>query len=64
MTMFDAHEEEGLLKNIVGKGENAGNQHVLLFPQFSSLSQTKLMIGEALNLSSANAFNFERLQFC
>ena len=26
------------LENIVGKGENAGNQHFLLFPQcFSSL---------------------------
>ena len=26
--------EEKPLENIVGKGENAGNQHFLLFPQY------------------------------
>ena len=32
MTTFDALEEKPF-ENIVGKEENAGNQHFLLFPQ-------------------------------
>ena len=27
-----------LFENIVGKGENAGNQHLLLFPQYYQIS--------------------------
>ena len=30
---FDAPEEKRLFENIVEKGENAGNQHFLRFPQ-------------------------------
>ena len=46
-------------ENIVGKGENAGNQHFLAFPtMFSSLSdETAIVISATLNLSSTNAFN-------
>ena len=33
MTFNDLFKKESLLKKIVGKGENAGNQHFLLFPQ-------------------------------
>ena len=36
MTTFDApshKEKKKYFENIVGKGENAGNQHFLLFPQ-------------------------------
>ena len=32
MTPFEVSGKEAL-ENIVGKGENAGNQHFLLFPQ-------------------------------
>ena len=42
-------------KNIVGKGENAGNQHFLLFPQCVLPYQ-----GKKLKLSSANAFNLDK----
>ena len=30
---FNDPEKEAFFENIVGKGENAGNQHFLLFPQ-------------------------------
>ena len=51
-----------LLENIVGKGENAGNQHFLLFPQ-CFLPITKRI--SALNLlffflSSANDLNLNQ----
>ena len=47
-----------VFENIVGKRENAGNQHFLLFLQrFLTLSQTETLILATLNLSSANAFN-------
>ena len=40
------------------KGENAGNQHFLLFPtMFSILSQTEFIILVISSLSSAEAFN-------
>ena len=50
-----------ILKNIVGKGENAGNQHFLLYPQcfppfpytFKFLSQFLLL------LLSANSINLD-----
>ena len=33
------------VENIVGKGENAGNQHFLLFPRaFSTLAKTHIII--------------------
>ena len=42
----------------MGKEENAGNQHFLLFPTvFSTLSQREIVILAIFNLSSANAFN-------
>ena len=45
MTSFDNPLGRTLLKNIVGKGENAGNQHFLLLPQFFfNLSETDLII--------------------
>ena len=46
-------------KNIKGKGENAGNQHFLRFPQcfFSILSQTEIITQATFILSSANALN-------
>ena len=45
------------LENTVGKEENAGKQHFLLFPQcFQLLSQREIVILAVINLSSANAF--------
>ena len=45
-------------ENIVGKGENAGNQHFLLFPQFSTLSKTNPIIS-ATPKTSALALNLD-----
>ena len=40
MTAFDKHLEKKSFENIVGKGENAGNQHFLLISQsFLSIEQ-------------------------
>ena len=51
------------LENIVGKGENACNQHFLLFPQcFLLLSQTEIIILATSILSSANALNLVRIK--
>ena len=45
------------LENTVEKEENAGNQHFLLFPVFSTLSKEGIVILVTCNLSSANVFN-------
>ena len=48
-------------EKIVGKGENAGNQHFLLFPQcFTTQSVRKIIFSAAFILSSANAFNLDQ----
>ena len=45
-------------ENIVGKGENAGNQHFLLFPtMFSTLSFREIIILAKFKLPSGNTFN-------
>ena len=45
------------LENAVGKGENAGGQHFLLFPQcFLLYKAKKTFLLPNFNLSSANAF--------
>ena len=41
-------------ENIVQKGENAGDQHFLLFPQCFLLFQTEIIILARVDLSSAN----------
>ena len=48
-------KEKGF-ENIVGKGENAGNQHFLLFPQCFLFCQTQNFY-QHLILLSAYAFN-------
>ena len=49
------------LENIVGKGENAGNQHFLLFPTlFSTLSKTNFKFLFTFILSPADAFNLDQ----
>ena len=45
MTNFDAPEETPV-ENIVGKGENAGYQHFLLFPQCFLPYQTEIAPSE------------------
>ena len=52
-------------ENIVGKGENAGNQHFLLFPQCFLPFPKEFSV--TFILLSANALNldqFEILSFC
>ena len=51
-----------LFENIVGKGENAGNQHFLLFPQCFLPIQKKRISVFKLHLfcPSANAFNLDQ----
>ena len=44
-------------ENIVGKGENAGNRHFLLFPQWFLLYQGKKTCLQTSDLLSANALN-------
>ena len=47
-------------ENIVGKGENAGNQHFLLFlTMFSTFRRAKSIFSATYISSSANAFNLE-----
>ena len=49
--------------NIVGKGENAVNQHFLLFLQcFLPYQKRKIIILATMNEPSANAFNLERFR--
>ena len=46
-------------KNIVGKGENASNQHFCPFPtMFSTILETIFKFSLTFVLSSANVFNF------
>ena len=48
-------------EKIVGKGENAGNQHFLLFPQcFLTLPKTNFNFSVTFILPSANAFNLDQ----
>ena len=49
--------QKKFLENIVGKGENAGYQHFLLFLQCFLLHQREIVILGTFYLSSANAIN-------
>ena len=50
-------------KNTAGRGENAGDQHFLLFPQcFPSYERKKIMFWVTFNLSSTNAFNLYQVK--
>ena len=50
-------------ENSVGKGENAGNQHFLLFPQCFLPFPKQISFLFTFKLSSANAFNLYCLKF-
>ena len=55
-TFYDPTKES--FENILGKGENAGNQHFLLFPTILfTLPKTIFSFSVKVILSSANAFN-------
>ena len=48
-------------ENIVGQGENAGNQHFLLFPHsFSTLPKTNFSFSVTFSWSSASAFALDQ----
>ena len=42
MTTFDALEGKKSVENIAGKGENAGKQHFLLYPQCFLSCETQI----------------------
>ena len=50
-------------ENIVGKGENAGNQHFLLFPQCFLPNSRNYYFYNIKNLSSAYALNLDKSKF-
>ena len=52
-----SNPENKAFENIVEKGENAGNQHFVLFPQYSLSFQKQIT---NFMLSSANAFNLDK----
>ena len=62
-----------LVVNIVGKGENAGHQHFLLFPQcflkaslsrsFNSLPNDKILDMTKLKAFAANKLNIAKMTF-
>ena len=55
----------GRIENILGKGENAGNQHFLLFPKnFSTLrKKEKLCFCALLNFACASLYNLDISNF-
>ena len=53
--------KEEAFENIVGKGQNAGNQHFFPFPtRFSTLSEREISISLTSTMLSANAFNLDQ----
>ena len=53
--------EKKTFENIVGKGENAGNQHFLFFPlMFFICPKTNFYFSVTFILLSANAFNLDQ----
>ena len=46
----------------MGQGENAGNQHFLLFPRLSTISYRKIIFLATVNLSSSKCFQFGLVQ--
>ena len=56
---------EKSFEKIVGKGENAGNQHFLFFPQcFLPLPKTSIEFLFKCIMSSANALNLDQSKIC
>ena len=57
---FNTPGKKKTFENIVGKGENAGNQHFLLFPtMFSTIHKINFNFWVTFILSSANPFNLD-----
>ena len=49
-------------ENIVGKAENAGNQHFILSDNFSTLSKTEIIVLATVNLLSVKALNLVKVK--
>ena len=61
ITTFNKPHKKEPFENFVEKGENAGNQHFLLFPQcFSTLPKPNLNFSFTFIMSSANVFYLEQ----
>ena len=57
--------EKKAFENVVGKGENAGNQHFLLFPQCFLLFPTQISIFELELFCRLQMLSiWTSLQFC
>ena len=56
--------EQKAFENIVGKGENAGNQHFLLFPTVFYPSHDKLEIFESLFCRLQMLWILTSVKFC
>ena len=57
--------EKKAFENVVGKGENAGNQHFLLFPQCLLLFPTQISIFELELFCRLQMLSiWTSLQFC
>ena len=57
---FNYPKKKNPLKNVLRKGENAGNQHFFPFPtMFSTLPKTNFNFLVIFMLLSANAFNLD-----
>ena len=59
--IYHSSTQEKHFENIVGKGEDADNQHFLLLLQWF-LPFPMVSLGYSLFLSSANAFNLDKLK--
>ena len=61
INLNNSPRERSLFKTFVEKGENADNQHFLLFPQCLLLYQEKFLhSGTIFYLSSAKVFNLDQ----
>ena len=52
------HHQKTAFENIVGKGENGGNQHFLLFPQCFLLLPTQISVFESELFGVCKYFEF------
>ena len=60
---FNDPEKKEAFENIVGKGEKAGNQHFLLFPQCFLPSQKQFLFLRCNYFVICECFEFRQVQY-